>query len=476
MAAQDGRVALRVLVVLSGDEFVRNYVQSNAFASLGEDTHLGVIANERVTLREGLEDGPGFFGFYTSDPAIDHRHFTLFNLLMWRHRRVSSSFMFRIQRVLGADYLHHALRTKAGFRDRLRALKGFLRNHCLRPASWSFVLLGSRLLFAPVKSYLIRSLPVNQSLQKAIHDFAPDLVVFPSSAYDPAGNDVVRVAEALGIPSLFLVDNWDNLSSKSILWAVPDALGVWGPQSVKHAIEIQGVPSERITPLGTPRFDRYYVLRDGETASPFPFPYILFVGCALPFDEISALEMLDSELTGGENDYGDTRIVYRPHPWRQKRLRERPFDENSFVRVELDPQMRSDFSKRRLMPKLDYYGPLLQNAEMVVAPLTTMLIEALIFTKKTLVIAYDDGVHFSSPRNALANYEHFHGIEQIPGLQTVEKKDCLAAAFRQMWHVDEPQRQDVDRALSYFLHSDERRYDQRLRDFVLRVAAQSETL
>ncbi len=37
-------------------------------------------------------------------------------------------------------------------------------------------------------------------------------MVFPSSAYDPLGNDLVRTAKPRGIKTLFLIDNWDNLS------------------------------------------------------------------------------------------------------------------------------------------------------------------------------------------------------------------------------------------------------------------------
>ena len=162
---------------------------------------------------------------------------------------------------------------------------------------------------------MIRRLGVNADLERVLREVRPDLVLLPCSAYDPIGNDLARLAPSLGFKTLFLVDNWDNLSSKSIFWAKPDFLGVWGEQSRDHAERIHDIGRERVFLLGTPRFESYYAVdKTSPGTKAYPFPYILFCGSALAFDELSALRLLDDELSRRPDLYGGTKVVYRPHP------------------------------------------------------------------------------------------------------------------------------------------------------------------
>ena len=67
----------------------------------------------------------------------------------------------------------------------------------------------------------------------------PKIILFPSSAYDPVAIDLTLIGKSHKITTFNLIDNWDNLSSKSILWVLSDFVGVWGQQSKEHAIDIQ---------------------------------------------------------------------------------------------------------------------------------------------------------------------------------------------------------------------------------------------
>ena len=61
----------------------------------------------------------------------------------------------------------------------------------------------------------------------------------------------------LDIESIVIVDNWDNLSSKSVLLKYPDKLLVWSDQMADHAQRIQGMQSCDIKVIGSARFDHY---------------------------------------------------------------------------------------------------------------------------------------------------------------------------------------------------------------------------
>lgn len=417
---------MKILVVLSGDGFVRNYLTTGAFSGIEKEHDVCYVASDKVTAGT-------FSGSYDMPSA--NQHYALFNVLMWRCRNRSSSFRFRFKRLLQTELL----------RPNADKLLRFAHGYIHKSSSPLYAMLG-RLKYPEI----------SESLVDAVRHQMPHLIIYPSSAYDPEGNDLARIGARRGIKTLFLVDGWDNLSSKSIYWAKPDHLGVWGPQSKEHAIRIHDFEEEQVTCIGTPRFDVY---RDN-AHSPFHFKYVLFVGQAVAFDEISALQKIDQEL----DMYSDHKIkvVYRPHPWRQTRFCKDRFVESEFKHVIIDPQMKDAYYKQdhSFQPDLKYYPALVKNAQFVVATPTTMLIESLLCHKRVLLLAYDDKIHLTTPSNSLKHYEHFNEIDKVDGVTMCRSLDSLAYLFRHMgtWesHAD----------LKYYLFDDGRPYAERLAKLV----------
>lgn len=443
---------MRLLIVLGSDEYVRNYAQTDAFRALRRDHDVHVLLADRCK-----QDVLGSARFAV-DKALEKQHYELFNVLTWRHRRRSRTFRYRFSRFYRTypnDSLRNVWRNLTGLRSAAR-----------------YVALGNRVVAPLAIPRMIENIPINPSLECAVAEIAPDLALMPCSAYDPIGNDLVRLGHAQGFRTLFLVDNWDNLSSKSIFWAVPDFLGVWGEQSREHATRIHDIPPDRVSLLGTPRFEGYYAQRTTPAASPYPFPYILFAGVALAFDELSALRRLDAELAAHSEVYGDLKIVYRPHPHRQPRLCPDEFREDDFRHVVLDRQVADAYyQKAAVFPSLDYYPALLANARVVVCPLTTMLIEALVCGTPVLAITYDDGLHYTSPHNAYRYYLHFEGIERIRGLTLAGDPARLGAQLRALVRSPPAVSQaEIDASLRHFLYDDARRYADRLGEVVAKLA------
>lgn len=464
------------MLVLTTAEYIRNYLRSGAVDSLADATDLYIVATDALRawdaeLRAFVAERPGttFVGYLDAEPVLDARHYFLLDILMWRHRDRSKAFRFRSQRVLGKQQLRDLRRART-LRDAAHAMRALLGRYRSNPKLALFPLLAGDPLFSlVVRPYVRRRLPERPSIERALGPIEPDLVLFPSSAHDPVGMDLCRFGGRHDIPVAFLIDNWDNLSSKSILWAQPDHLAVWGPQSRDHARTIHGIDGTRVTTVGTARFDAYERALVAPVESPFPYRYVLFLGCALPFDEVSVLRRLDAAI--GDDD--GLRIVYRPHPWRQPRTIEEPFDERTFAHVVLDPQLAGYADPgTTMLPELDYYGPLLKHAHFVVAPLTTMVIESVIFRKRVLVIAFDDGVHVTSPVHALANYPHFEGIETMELITICHDPEMLTEQFH---HLDalaaSPPADSVDEQLRPFLHRDDRPYGERLRALAVSLAS-----
>ena len=97
---------------------------------------------------------------------------------------------------------------------------------------------------------------------------------------------------------------------------------------------------------------------------------------------------LDNVLEKNKKIFLNTKIIYRYHPFRQRR--------NKFnlkwKNIIIDPQLVENSKlKGRNWPNLEYYPSLIKNCQFVVGGFTTMLLETTIFYKKFIAIGYDDG-------------------------------------------------------------------------------------
>jgi len=440
---------MRLLIIISSDLYVRNFISTGAFAGLKEAHELYYLSTPLRHVALLAQQG-NYVGSIDVEAWRAALYTELGHILMMASRHHSSTFRIkaRIQFLL-RDRLKYELLSAAGLREL---------------TTWTLM-------------WLTRE---NGRLTRVLLDVKPDLMIAPTAVTDPLLIDVARLGKRLKIPTLFLVNNWDNLSSKLVFPETPDYLGVWGEQSVEHACRIHGMSRERVFVVGTPTFDHYFHVAKETLPSPYPFRYVLFAGCSLPFDEITALRTLDDaiELEG----LSGLKIVYRPHPWRQRRKCFDVFEPEKYQHVIIDEQVKESYFRtvrtqdyrgsKAFLPSLDYYPSLLSHAEFVISPLSTMMLESAICETPVLVIAYDDHVHAFSPGTAI-HEEHFKGIEAVDGFQICRDSCELARDFL---HMVQACTQTVSRngamreQIRYFLDHDDRTYAQRLRDLINEIA------
>ena len=457
----------KLLIVISSDHYVRNYITTDAFKELKKDYKCSYLLSKAVkdSSHFSSDDNVRYYGF---DQGIHSKHFKMFNLLMWRYRNKSKSFKFRIKRIYGLNLLFPENTNLF-----IRALKTIWRVLRWLKNKSAFDLFSNRVVFPLYYKHLKKTLVINPDIASLIEELRPALVLFPSSAYDPDGIDLVRVCDKFKIPTLFLVDNWDNLSSKSVLWVKPTHIGVWGEQSVEHACEIQGFHISQVTCLGTPRFDEYFRVRDTCLNSYFDYKYILFVGTAIAYDEAGALEKLNKIITENQGLFAGVKLVYRPHPWRQG---VDTIIGMNLAHVVVDPQLVDTYSRedssQKAQPAISYYPSLLQNAEFVIGGLTSMLIEALIFRKRFLALVYDDGKNLTSQHNAFKYSKHFEGLDTVEAISLCDNINKLEDSLIDVWQRrDNLDAEKVDGQRRYYYYDDSRVYGERLRDLCKDILA-----
>jgi hypothetical protein len=107
-----------------------------------------------------------------------------------------------------------------------------------------------------------RLLPVSQAMRDFLSELQPDLVVVsPLVIIGGSGvqeTEVIKAAQALGIPTVVAVASWDHLTSKGLIRLVPDAVVVWNDVQAKEAAQLHRIPWNRIIVTGAQSFDRWF--------------------------------------------------------------------------------------------------------------------------------------------------------------------------------------------------------------------------
>ncbi len=429
---------MRIAVLIADDLYVRSFVTSGALAELATEHELVWLGSDTLAGIDEIRRQTGFRGTVHNDPRRSDLYDRFRHLRMAVNRRRSSSMAIRVRDMPARD----------------------------RRVAQVLALPGIRSLKAAID---LRRLGPNHELRDLLRAIEPDLVIAPTAGTDALVLDLAREARALKIPSLVLVNGWDNVSSKMAFPTLPDYIAVWGPQSAEHAVLIHGFPPSRVFPIGVPTFQGYFDFDSEHTPAPYPFPYVLFAGCAVAFDERSALQELDEALTAADIDA--LRIVYRPHPWRHPRLRDDFVREGDFRHVTIDAQVRDQYQAAageyvgtdEFLPALDYYPGLVGHARLVICPLSTMVVEAAILDRPVLLLAYDDEVH-ALPPSVIAQFAHFEGVDEVSGFSRVDHVEDLGSRFVEMLRA--PGGVAIREQIQRWLYFDDLTYGERLAGLV----------
>ena len=123
-------------------------------------------------------------------------------------------------------------------------------------------LVGSRASLA-VLSWLFhaidRVLPPPAEVAEVFARERPDLLLLTPLLYFRSHQvDHVRYARARGIKSIVGIGSWDHLTTKGLIHEVPDRVLVWNEAQKQEAIELHGVPGDRVVVTGSQAYDHWF--------------------------------------------------------------------------------------------------------------------------------------------------------------------------------------------------------------------------
>lgn len=172
------------------------------------------------------------------------------------------------------------------------------------------------------------SVPADASIVEHLRRHRPGvLVVCPLLGPDTSQHEYVRAAKRLGIPTLYAVHSWDNLSSKGLVRFRPERLAVWNRVQREEAVNLHQQPGRRIAVTGAYPFDAWFETKPSLGRSDFlkraglpeDRPLILYLCSALYFakahPESKFVAKWVARLRGDARLKGAA-VMIRPHPKR----------------------------------------------------------------------------------------------------------------------------------------------------------------
>jgi len=244
------------------------------------------------------------------------------------------------------------------------------------------------------------------------------LMVIPCHAVDELITDYLSSARNIGLKSLVAIDNWDNLTSKSVFVVQPDYLTVMGKRCIEHAAEIHSIDRSKVFPYGLPRFDTYRKDLPSREENEFDATVeILYAGFSLPHAEIAVANSLWNGLKDRFPNQ-KIRFTYRPHPIPIPRI-------DGVTEVEAGIRITEHGKLDRTnMPKMDEeYLASMINADVVIGAPTTMMFEAMLLERPCIIDGTSDKFHRTNAASAIRNYTHMRDLLSVSNLPIASEVD-----------------------------------------------------
>jgi hypothetical protein len=281
----------------------------------------------------------------------------------------------------------------------------------------------------------------NRALADLLDRERPDVVIHPSVLEGFFINDVIDECARREIPSVVVMNSWDNPSTKRAVVGHPDWLIVWGPHTRDHAIRFIGVRPERTIAFGAAQFDVFREPPRQDRATlcrQYGFdpahPVLLYAGANTQTDEFATMQALDLAITRGALPRFN--VIYRPHPWGGAGASGERFLGHRFDNVRIDETMRDLLEQvargnKAAITLPDYRDAhdLLSSVDMVVSPLSTIVVEATLHAKPVICFFPEKRDFGTQNINAVPLY-HFEEFFALPDVVVARTNDSLYAALR----------------------------------------------
>jgi hypothetical protein len=215
------------------------------------------------------------------------------------------------------------------------------------------------------------------------------MLLHPSTFDGYFVNDVIEQGHKRRIPSILLMNSWDNPSIKRATSGMPDWVAVWGEQTRRHTNHFMRVPLSQIVVLGAAQFEVYRaeprqtrIQFRREHSMPDDCNILLYAGSSKGSLESLHLKWLNQAIASGV--LPNLCVLYRPHPWGVSRQEAATILESQWDHVFIESSMRPFLESIRTgtnrpgfhMAEYARTHDVLSCVDAVISPLSTIILES----------------------------------------------------------------------------------------------------
>lgn len=244
---------------------------------------------------------------------------------------------------------------------------------------------------------------------------------------------VIWLARSYCVKTISIQENWDNLSSKTMLYQHPDFFATWGKQSTQHLKRIhdfQGTTYE----IGSRRLNTFYDRRKTLLEQDKNLEVslnkddftkiILLVGSGDGLHDFliaqECLRLIDLHAKELRSEFS---IIYRPHPY-SSNLEENIQKFKTLNGVSVD--------KPALHERDNYRLNLILNSSVVISLYSTMIIESCILNKPCIIPSFIENNWTFKTSDFLDKAEHYSGVSSLDGVFNPESYEEFMGVLKRI--------------------------------------------
>ena len=266
----------------------------------------------------------------------------------------------------------------------------------------------------------------------------PDLVLIQSTLSDLSLYNVLTILEKLSLPSILIVDSWDNIGSRPVLPKEVQRYLVQSSQQSYLAKKVYGLESEKVTLFGTPRISQVYRTKLSKNEGVLRIGYLQ----GLPADDLEInLRMLEKSVNcflKHQILFSDYLIEIRGYPIKAEK-----------AKINIGCTSEAFSQKVKVQSPSESLLELFRESDVIVSEITTAGIEAACFGMPTIFIASNSQRIYLNGTRILRSFHssdlESRGFSILKGIDSDE--DCKN--FHDTFHgLQKPD-------LGFFVYTDE---------------------
>ena len=414
--------AKKIAILLINRQFIRSWIDTGLISKLTDDSQFEVTVFAPQEIYEKIFETENLNIENLGEMSISKTTQHTIAIGLVNNRKLSKTFRWKLRR----QFLPQTLmfpktgNIKFKFLWFKTSLKQLIGNTIDNRITLVYLFKPTQLL---IRLY-IRILNEKLELPFQIRRFDPDWLIMPSASAHGITNDCIVGARNSGIKTLLAIDNWDHLTGKSTYPTKPDYFTVMGTRCIEHAFTIHGCDQSKILAFGLPRFDIYreieHSCRSKIANSKFK---ILYCGITMAHSE---KEVIDSIANYFDQKFGPkaVEIHYRPHPGPS------PRNDNYEIKNPNVVITKYESLDRTAMPEMnDDFINALQSANVVVGAPTTLMIEAMLLNRPSILDLTTDKFHRTTSGAVAHRYTHILDLIEIDSIPRGENIPELILAI-----------------------------------------------